>query len=293
MESQYGNFLETITKFDPSKENRLEGPHFSTSGWEQDYGGVHPVEMLARIAKFQNKSEAKFEPYRKPFNRKGNSDFNKILSCTYDSIEAFGNGKQEKQAKLVSARNMILKLKQINIGIVNETIAAGVKIDANPHKKPLVHQFKMFKSAGTLTSFVPASKEDSSSSGFSNCVVDAEKKGIDQFQGYIEGKIKDPSENLPEEPKTASIDTNTVSAPKIVFKRPPSEPQSVQIKGEPAIKKSKNNEQESEKQTANDEGDVWNPGDYGYGNNIYNNWGRGRAFHRRGWGGGRGYGYGY
>ena len=33
----------------------LEGPHFNTAGWDQDHNGVHPVEMLARIAKFESK----------------------------------------------------------------------------------------------------------------------------------------------------------------------------------------------------------------------------------------------
>jgi len=38
----------------------LEGPHFSTAGWDQDHSGVHPVEMLARIAKFEGKEEARY-----------------------------------------------------------------------------------------------------------------------------------------------------------------------------------------------------------------------------------------
>ena len=197
MESQYGN---SNSKFDPSRENRLEGPFFSTSGWEQDHPvgglGVHPVEMMARIASFQNKQEAKYEPYRKPFNRKGNSDFNKIVSCTFDDIEAFGNGKQEKQAKLVSARNMICKLKQVSIGIVNETIAAGVKSDSNPHKKPLIQKFKMFKSAGTLSSSFVSASSGSSSSSLSTSIVTPPPpvpitvdKEVDQYKAYIDGKI--------------------------------------------------------------------------------------------------------
>ena len=291
MESQHGNF-------DPSTESRLEGPYFSTSGWERDFSGAHPVEMLARIARYENKREAKFEPYKKPFNTKGNSDFNKIVSCSYDGIEAFGNGKLEKQAKLVATRNMICKLKQINIGIVNETIAAGVKTDYNPHKKPIVQKFKMFKSAGTLSSsFVPASKDESNPFGSStsfaldNNKVEADKE-IDQYKAYIEGKIADPSEELIIEPVIATTETKPVTKPKIVFKRPYCDPSS---NDEPSIKKTKSENIPSEDSTEGAE--YWNPDNYGYENNHYGyNWkGRGNnggggkgAFQRGGGRGGRG-----
>ena len=44
-----------------------------------------------------------------------------------------------------------------------------VKPEYNPHKKPIVQQFKMFKSAGTLSSsFVPASKDEPSPFGSLN-----------------------------------------------------------------------------------------------------------------------------
>ena len=46
---------------------------------------------------------------------------------------------QHFQAKLVAARNMIEKLKEMNIGIVNETLAAGVEVDHQAvHKKPVI-----------------------------------------------------------------------------------------------------------------------------------------------------------
>jgi hypothetical protein len=255
MERQYRNF-------DPSKENSLEGPYFSTSGWEQDFSGAHPVEMLARIPRFENKQEAKFEPYKKPFNRKGNSDFNKIVRCSYDGIEAFGNGKLEKQAKLVAARNMICRLKQINIGIVNETIAAGVKTDYNPHKKPLVQKFKMFKSAGTLSSsFVPASKDESNPFGSSTSFaldgnkVEADKE-VDQYKAYIEGKIADPSEELPVEPVTDITETKPVTKPKIVFKRSSSDPS--RIDSEPSIKKKSKTENILNEEST-EGAEYWNP----------------------------------
>ena len=85
-----------------------------------------------------------------------------LVCCSYDNLRVLGNGKLDKQAKLVSARNMIVKIRKINIGIVNETLASGVRldpcVDPKPHKKPLVRQFKTFTSGGTLgSSFVPAS----------------------------------------------------------------------------------------------------------------------------------------
>jgi len=276
-------------RFDPSKEGRLEGPYLSTSGWEQDHSGVHPVEMMARIATFQSKQEAHYEQYRKPFNRKGKSDYNKIVVCTYDGHEAFGNGKLEKQAKLVSARNMICKLKQFNIGIVNETIAAGVKSDFNPHKKPIVQQFKMFKSAGTLaSSFVKASTDSSSSITSTQPVEDKE---VDQYKAYIEGIISDPADELPKQ--SESNETKGASTkPQIVFKRSNSDLNSNE-ESEFVSKKSKNDPCDD---TSQEGGSDWNPDNYGYANNYYGyNWrGRGRgAFHRGGWRGGGGYSHGY
>ena len=39
----------------------------------------------------------------------------------------------------MAARNMIEKLKEMNIGIVNETLAAGVEVDHQAvHKKPVI-----------------------------------------------------------------------------------------------------------------------------------------------------------
>merc|ERR1711964_455017 len=193
--------------------------------------------MLSRIARFQVKQEAQFEQYRKPFDRRGNSDYNKIVVCTYDGLDTLGNGKLEKQAKLVSARNMICKLKQFNIGIVNEVIAAGVKSEVNPHKKPLVQQFKMFKSAGTLaSSFVKASSD-------SRVIMPSSAPAkpdvaVEQYKAYIEGKISDPSEEIPAVTECESSETKTAATkPKIVFKRGASDQSS--IESEPENKKSK------------------------------------------------------
>merc|ERR1719452_247862 len=197
------------------------------------------------------------------------------MSCTYDNIEAFGNGKLEKQARLVSARNMISKLRQINIGIVNETLATGVKADVNPHKKPIVQQFKMFKSAGTLSSsFVAASTAEPAISGTSSCKVnerlEADKKEIDKFQAYIEGKIADPSDELPKEPDASFVETKPVTEPKIVFKRPSGDPQTENVDIEPASKKNKVSNLVSGSINKDDgESESWNPGNYGYGNTNY------------------------
>ena len=61
------------------------------------------------------------------------------IRCVYDGgFEAFGNGKLEKQAKLVAAWNMIERLKKENIGIVNETLATGIVVDKNVLKKPVL-----------------------------------------------------------------------------------------------------------------------------------------------------------
>ena len=69
--------------------------------------------------------------------------FNLItIRCVYDGgFEAFGNGKLEKQAKLVAAWNMIERLKKENIGIVNETLATGIVVDKNVLKKPVLQIF--------------------------------------------------------------------------------------------------------------------------------------------------------
>ena len=57
----------------------------------------------------------------------------------------------------------------------------------------------------------------------------------------IEGKISDPSEELEDETERASVETKTVTAPNIVFKRPPSDsqPEPDHNESEPPIKKSK------------------------------------------------------
>merc|ERR1711872_774987 len=232
--------------------------YFSTSGWEQDHSGVHPVEMMARIATFQSKQEAQYEQYRKPFNRKGNSDFNKIVVCTYDGIESFGNGKLEKQAKLVSARNMICKLKQFN----------------------------MFKSAGTLSSsFVKASTNSTNPTTSNTEVTPSEDKEVEKYKAYIEGKISDPSEKLPLEAESDSYKTKIEStAPHIVFKRGNSELSNKE--SEPLFKKNKSEEVDNltSYENSGQEGSVdWNPDNYGYANNY--SWrGRGTGgFHRGGW----------
>ena len=64
----------------------------------------------------------------------------KIFRCVYDGgFEAFGNGKLDKQAKLVAAWNMIERLKKDNIGIVNETLATGIVVDKSVLKKPVIN----------------------------------------------------------------------------------------------------------------------------------------------------------
>ena len=64
------------------------------------------------------------------------------IRCVYDGgFEAFGNGKLEKQAKLVAAWNMIERLKKENIGIVNETLATGIVVDKSVLKKPVLQIF--------------------------------------------------------------------------------------------------------------------------------------------------------
>ena len=50
--------MESGTQWDPVRQGGLHGPHFSTAGWDQEFRvgkapGLHPVEMLARIAKFE------------------------------------------------------------------------------------------------------------------------------------------------------------------------------------------------------------------------------------------------
>ena len=63
-----------------------------------------------------------------------------ISRCVYDGgFEAFGNGKLDKQAKLVAAWNMIERLKKDNIGIVNETLATGIVVDKSVLKKPVIN----------------------------------------------------------------------------------------------------------------------------------------------------------
>lgn len=45
----------TSSKFEKKeKENKVDAPYFGTCGWEQNYSGAHPVEMLARIARFES-----------------------------------------------------------------------------------------------------------------------------------------------------------------------------------------------------------------------------------------------
>jgi len=302
----------------------LEGPFYNTVGWEKDHNGVHPVEMLARIAKFENKPEAKFEPYRRNIKNRGSHDCRKVVVCHYDNFQVLGNGKLEKQAKLVSARNMICKIKTVNIGIVNETLAAGVTLDPtvnpNPHKKPLVRQFKSFtsggtlgtfKSAGALGSFVPASSSTELSCSSSSlgaeiisppvCSVnDTDSLEIKQYQAYIEGKLESPTEKLPPEPGDNDNNKTPTPAPKpkIVFKRScesneEAEAQSTlndnnQSDKEPVVKKCKTDH-------GNKEGEIeseWDYSNYGYHNNQHNYQarGRGRGWNNRGFNRG-GYGY--
>lgn len=282
----------------------LEGPFFNTVNWDKDFNGVHPVEMLARIAKFEKKPEAKFDVCMRPLvNKDPNYDYKKVVFCCFDNFTTYGNGKLEKQAKLVSARNMISKIKTKNIGIVNETLASGVtiekKVDADPHKKPIVRQFRSFtsggnlsnfKSAGTLGSFVPATASSGSQASDiikapvkDSLVSEADQEEIEQYKAYIEGKLESPSEKLPPKPETAVI-TETLAAtePKIVFKR----------SAESGRKDSE--EQPTSKKPKEDSQQDWDPRNYGYhqacASNSNRDRGRGyyRGYHR----GGYGYGYG-
>ena len=154
-----------------------------------------------------------------------------LVCCSYDNLRVLGNGKLDKQAKLVSARNMIVKIRKVNIGIVNETLASGVTldpcVDPKPHKKPLVRQFKTFTSGGTLgSSFVPASSSSSKLSTEVEVVIppvcstrDTDPVEIEQYKAYIEGKIETPAEKLPPKPSEDHSETGPASEPKIVFKR--------------------------------------------------------------------------
>ena len=288
----------------------LEGPFFNTLNWDKDFNGVHPVEMLARIAKFENKPEAQFDVCRRPLVHKDpKNDYKKVVICCYDNFTTYGNGKLEKQAKMVSARNMISKIKTKNIGIVNETLASGVTIeknvDADPHKKPIVRQFRSFtsggslstmsnfKSAGTLGSFVPASTSaESPTSGRdlikppvkdSLVVNQSDQEEIEQYKAYIEGKLESPSEKLPPRPETAVIPEETLAAtePKIVFKRS-AESEIKDSEDQPNIKKPKEDSQQD-----------WDPTNYGYHQAYATNRDRGRGQYRGYHRGGRGYGYGY
>ena len=82
--------MESGSQWDPVRQGGLHGPHFSTAGWDQEFKvgkapGLHPVEMLARIAKFevrpyrkcvdetcfQGKSEPRYEPYTQNFRGRG------------------------------------------------------------------------------------------------------------------------------------------------------------------------------------------------------------------------------
>jgi len=218
-------------QWDPVRQGGLHGPHFSTAGWDQEFRvgkapGLHPVEMLARIAKFEGKSEPRYEPYTKNF--RGRGSLGKICKCVYEGgIEAFGNGKMDKQAKLVAAWNMIERLKKDNIGIVNETLATGIVVDKSVLKKPVAGQFTSFKKAGTLSSsFVSASSSSSSTSGSAPAkkesmpvVVESvadrlareAQREVEEYQrSLVEG---DRPENEEETP------TCVTSPPKIVFKR--------------------------------------------------------------------------
>ena len=202
----------------------LAGPHYSTAGWQEDHHGVHPVEMLARIAKFQAQPEPQYKPQ---YERTG-----RLVLCTYAGLQATGNGKLEKQAKLVSARNMICQLKKSNIGIVNEVVAAGVTVDPsiNPHRKPLVRQlgsFTKFQSAGTLSSsFVSAAAAGTGQSESGDNKTDPE---VERFQAYIEGKADSPSDSLPGEVTRETAVPAT--AARIVFKRAVTQTQSNQEEG--------------------------------------------------------------
>ena len=312
----------------------LEGPHFNTTGWDQDHNGVHPVEMLARIAKFENKAEPKYDPYRGRIRNRGSHDCRKVVVCCYDGFQVLGNGKLEKQAKLVAARNMIVKIKTVNIGIVNETLAKGVTVDlhnkeTNPHKKPLVRQFKSFTSGGTLGTFKSAGTLGSSfvaASSSSNEVVtppavcsvkDTDNLEIEQYKAYVEGKIESPQEKLPPE-NDSSGDTSAGPAPepKIVFKRAANNDGTSE---EPDVKKPKaddnvidNFEDTKEESHVSSGSNDWDPSNYGYqcnnqqqprgrawrgtfnGRGFNKNYYQGGGYNYRGRGGGYGYGgYGY
>ena len=299
-----------------SDPQELEGPHFSTAGWEKDFNGCHPVEMLARIAKFEGKEEARYEPHRKNVRNPGGHDTRKVVCCSYDNFKVLGNGKLEKQAKMVSARNMIVKIKTVNIGIVNETLAAGVTldpcVDPKPHKKPLVRQFKSFTSGGTLgSSFVAAASTSSEKPQEivtpPVCSVrDTDNIEIEQYQAYIDGKIENPTEKLP--PKNSDVISQASPAPepKIVFKR-----SADNDNHEPSNKKSKAEESpdEAESSASDSQPPAWDPSNYGYQCHNPESRGRGRGGWRghnrghnrgRGWGGygasnygGYGYGGGY
>jgi len=247
----------------------LDGPHFSTAGWEKDSNGIHPVEMLFRIAKFKNKVEAKYDQCRKSVvSNSGDSSFRKIVTCTYGNLQSFGNGKLEKQAKLVAARNMIYKLKLIDIGIINETIAAGVKTDINPHKKPIVQQFKMFKSAGTLaSSFVSASSETKDSveviPGSSNKSQSQElDEEVKLYKAYLECKVE--IESTKKECKIAPTEVSKTDSG-IRIKRPYSSAHSKESSDyseEPLEKKSNDNSNSNPNLHFSYE--YWNPSNYGY-----------------------------
>ena len=286
----------------------LEGPFFNTINWDKDFNGVHPVEMLARIAKFENKPEAKYDVCRRPLvNKDPNNDYKKVVVCFYDNFTTYGNGKLEKQAKLVSARNMISKIKTKNIGIVNETLASGVTIeknvDADPHKKPIMRQIRgftsggslstmsNFKSAGTLGSFVPASASSESQSSDlikpplrDSLVNETDQVEIEQYKAYIEGKVESPSKKLPPKPETATVITESSAAtePRIVFKRS-AESETKDNEEEPTNKKPKETDSQHD----------WDPSHYGYHQPYASNRGRGRGYYGGYHRGGRGYGYGY
>ena len=286
----------------------LEGPFFNTINWDKDFNGVHPVEMLARIAKFEKKPEAKYDVCRRPLvNKDPNNDYKKVVFCCYDNFTTYGNGKLEKQAKLVSARNMISKIKTKNIGIVDETLASGVTIEKNvdvdPHKKPIIRQIRSFtsggilstmsnfKSAGTLGSFVPASASSESQSSElitppvkDSLINETDQVEIEQYKAYIEGKVESPTEKLPPRPETAVINESlAASEPRIVFKRS-AESETKDNQDQPTIKKPKETDSQPD----------WDPSHYGYHHQPYaSNRGRGRGYYGGHHRGGRGYGYGY
>jgi len=288
----------------------LEGPYFNTINWDKDHNGIHPVEMLARIAKFENKVEAKYDVCRREvINRNPSNDYKKLVVCSYDNFECFGNGKLEKQAKLVAARNMICKIKTKNIGIVNETLAAGVTIeksvDTDPHKKPIIRQFKNFtsggslstmsnfRSAGTLGSFVPSTASQVSPPSelteiikppISGSVIsEIDKEEIEQYKAYIEGKVESPSDKIPAQQETESTATLPVTKPKIVFKRSADTDSNDQI--QPDKKKPRENESQQEPN--------WDSSNYGYQQPPTQQIGRGRGYYGGYNRGSRGYSYGY